>query len=388
MKRSIFILFAIMFLVLSMYSIDRVNVFASGINDDINAKTYIVIDSNKKILDSKDCDKKREVASICKLMTTLLTVEKIDRGEIDLNDKMLVSQFAADAEGSQAFLDAGKEYTVEELLKSVIIASANDSAIVLAENIGGSERAFVSSMNSRARELGMNSTIYANSTGLPAPEQYSTAYDTALLLMELDKYDIYHKYSTVWIDHITHSSGRKTELVNTNRNIRYYEYCDMGKTGFTDEAGYCLATKNTKGELSIYTVVLGCSNSAARFTDSMKLSNFVFANYISSEVVSTGEILPTTVKVSRGKKDSLELLAKDSLRLTRKVGDTSAYDIRYELPTEIEAKITEGDVVGKILVIEDSVVVSEIDIVAAETIERETYGDIIGRVIDNFPLVG
>jgi D-alanyl-D-alanine carboxypeptidase len=157
------------------------------------------------------------------------------------------------------------------ILKSIIIASANDSAVALAENIGGSERAFVSMMNTRAKELGMYNTLYANATGLSTPEQYSTAYDTAILLKELDKYSIYHKYSAIWMDYITHSSGRKTELVNTNRLIKYYSYCKCGKTGFTDEAGYCLASIAEKSDMKLIAVTLNCNSSADRFKECMEL---------------------------------------------------------------------------------------------------------------------
>ena len=238
MKRYVLcVIFALIFMCLFVCENDYI-VYANDINNDINAKSYIVIDNNNKILCGDNYENKREVASICKLMTTLIALEKISAGDMKLDDKIYVSNYAASMEGSQAFLDGGKEYTVEDILKSIIIASANDSAVALAESIGGSEKAFVSMMNTRAKELGMYNTIYANATGLSTVEQYSTAYDTAILLKELDKYDIYHKYSTVWLDYITHSSGRKTELVNTNRNIKYYEYCEMGKTGFTDEAGY------------------------------------------------------------------------------------------------------------------------------------------------------
>lgn len=376
-------------LVLMCFTAFRSNmvVGASDISSEVNAKSYIVIDNNNKVLFGNNYESKREVASICKLMTTLIALEKIDSGELKLDDKIYVSHFAASMEGSQAFLDGGKEYTLEDLLKSIIIASANDSAVAVAESIGGSEKSFVSMMNSRARALGMNNTLYANATGLSTPEQYSTAYDTALLLKELDKYSLYHKYSGVWLDHIIHSSGRKTELVNTNRNIRYYEYCEMGKTGFTDEAGYCLASKNTKGELTIYTVVLGCSSSASRFTDSMKLSSFAFANYSVESLVSKGENVENNVRVTRGAKDSISLSVSDDYLVTKKVGSDDSYSIKYSLPETIEAEIKKGDIIGQVLVIENSIVIGEVNIIAEESIARETYGDVLDRVIQKFAFV-
>lgn len=364
-----------------------IKVYADDINNEVNAKSYIVIDNNNKILYGDNYENKREVASICKLMTTLIALEKISVGDMKLDDKIYVSNYAASMEGSQAFLDGGKEYTVEDILKSIIIASANDSAVALAESMGGSEKAFVSMMNTRAKELGMYNTLYANATGLSTPEQYSTAYDTAILLKELDKYAIYHKYSVIWMDYITHSSGRKTELVNTNRNIKYYEYCEMGKTGFTDEAGYCLASKNTKGDLTIYVVVLGASNSAGRFTDSMKLCNYTFANYKVEKVLGGGDMVPNTIKVTRGARDTIKLALSEDCLLTKKVGGDDTYSIKYVLPDSIEAEIREGDVIGQALVIENSIVIREVDIIANETIARETYGDIVGKVIEKFGFV-
>ncbi len=380
------VMFLLLLLCLTSFRSNTI-VYASDISSEVNAKSYIVIDNNNKILFGNNYESKREVASICKLMTTLIALEKIDAGEMKLDDKIYVSHYAASMEGSQAFLDGGKEYVLEDILKSIIIASANDSAVAVAESIGGGEKSFVSMMNSRARELGMHNTLYANSTGLSTPEQYSTAYDTALLLKELDKYSLYHKYSSVWLDYITHDSGRKTELVNTNRNIRYYEYCEMGKTGFTDEAGYCLASKNTKGELTVYTVVLGSSSSASRFTDSMKLSSFAFANYSVESLVSKGDIVENGVRVTRGAKDSISLHISDDYLVTKKVGSEESYSIRYELPDTIEAEIRKGDIVGQVLIIENSIVIGEVDIIAGESIARETYKDVLDRVIGKFAFV-
>lgn len=384
MKKVVLFVLMAMTLCVSIFCPKITKVYASENVEGISAKSYIVIDNNGKVLLDYNSNDKREVASICKLMTTLLILEKINAGELKLDDKFLTSHYASSMEGSQAFLDAGSEYSVEDLLKSVIIASANDSAVVLAEGIAGSEKHFVSMMNARARELGMASTIYANSTGLPAPEQYSTAYDTAILLDKLDDYDLYHKYSTIWLDSLTHPSGRVTELVNTNRNIRYYEYCTMGKTGFTDEAGYCLASKNTKGDMSITVVVLGSSNSAGRFTDSMKLCNYTFANYTSERIITKGARVDNSVVVTRGKKSDIELEAKEDYFVTRRIGTGGEYSIKYDLPSSIEAKVSSGDKVGEVLVLEGAKVIASIDIISSEDIDRETYKDIFDRVIFNF----
>ena len=186
---------------------------------NITAKCYVVLDKNGKVLVEQNMNEKREVASICKLMTTLLAFEEIDRGNMSLDDYVIASEYACAVEGSQAFLDANREYKVRDLLKSVIVASANDSAIVLAENIAGNEKDFAKLMNERAKELGMQNTVYANSTGLSnsATQQYSTCLDTAIILNKVSEYDLYQEYSQIWMDKLIHPSGRETELVNTNR---------------------------------------------------------------------------------------------------------------------------------------------------------------------------
>ncbi len=387
MKKCILCLLSLVLLAFGVMAVDGVKVSASVVDIDISAKSYIVVDNNKKVLMSKNEDARREVASICKLMTTLITLEKIEAGELSLDDKLLTSIYASEVEGSQAFLDGGSAYLVADLIKSVIVASANDSAIVLAEGIAGSEKAFVKLMNDRARTLGMNNTLYANSTGLPAPEQYSTARDTALLLKEIGSHELYHKYSNIWMDYLTHPSGRKTELVNTNRNIRYYDYCELGKTGFTDEAGYCLASKNTKGDLTIFAVVLGADSSADRFTDSMKLCNYTFANFVSEKVVSKGQQIDNNVKVTRGKKSNIVLEAESVYYVTRKVGEGVPYSVDIVLPKSIEAKVCEGDKIGEILITIDGVVDGTTNVVASEDIDKENYFDVTKRVIDSFGFV-
>lgn len=387
MKKIILCLFSLVLLFVGTLNVNNIKVSASVGEVDVSAKSYIVVDNNQNMLIGENEDVRREVASICKLMTTLITLEKIEAGELNLEDKLLTSIYASEVEGSQAFLDAGSEYTVDNLLKSVIVASANDSAVVLAEGIGGSEKAFVKLMNERAKSLGMTNTLYANSTGLPAPEQYSTARDTALLLKEIGSHELYHKYSNIWMDYITHPSGRKTELVNTNRNIRYYEYCELGKTGFTDEAGYCLASKNTKGDLTVYTVVLGANSSADRFTDSMKLCNYAFANFVSEKIVEKGQAVQNDVKVVRGKKKDILLEASGDYFVTRKVGEDLPYKVDAILPKAIEAQISKGDKVGEILVVLDGVAMGFVDVVASEDIYKENYLDITRRVIDDFGFV-
>jgi D-alanyl-D-alanine carboxypeptidase (penicillin-binding protein 5/6) len=364
---------------------NNVQVFAEEF-ENLSARSYIVIDDNKNILIEKNADDKKEVASICKLMTTLITLEQIENGNLGLDDKLYTSIKASEAEGSQAFLDAGSEYSVRDLLKSVIVASANDSAIVLAEGIAGNEDAFVKIMNEKAKSLGMHNTRYANSTGLPAFEQYSTAKDTAIILKEVSKYDIYKEDCNIWMDKLIHPSGRITELVNTNRLIKYYDYCKTGKTGYTDEAGYCLSSTATKGDLNLTCVVLGCNTSADRFTESMKLYNYAFANFINEKIFTAGQEIDNYIKVKNATTDSVKLVIKDDYSLLQNRMSKKEYSINIELPDTLKAPMSKGDVVGNADIVVDNIVVGKVDIVLDEDLTQQTYSDIFDKILDKFEI--
>ena len=330
---------------------------------DFNCKAYILIDSNTgEVLLEKESEKHYEIASMVKLMTSLITMEKIESGELNLATKTTISEHAASQEGSQAFLDAHEEYTIEELLKSVIIASANDSSVALAETIGGNEFNFVSLMNKRAEELNLTNTLYANSTGLPALNQYSTAKDVALLLREVNKHDLYKNYSKIWMDKLVHPSGRETELVNTNRLVKYYPDCDCGKTGFTDEAGYCLSASAKRNGMRLIAVAMGCTNANDRFTITTNLLNFGFANYNLKNYYLQTDKIEYTNKIKGIKEKIFVTPEKDICVLTKKVDDTS-----LEIKTifkPIKQKVNKGDTLGTILVIKNGIVIEEVNLIA------------------------
>ena len=359
---------------------------ASALFEDMSAKSYIVMDASGNVLLEKNPHEKHEVASICKLMTTLITLEHIGNGNLSLDDKVVASKYACDAEGSQAFLDAGSEYSVRDLLKSVIVASANDSAIVLAETIGGSENNFVKLMNEKAKEIGMKDTLYANSTGLPATNQYSTAYDTALLLNQVSVYDIYREDCKIWMDKLVHPSGRETELVNTNRLIKYYPSCLTGKTGYTDEAGYCLSSTAEKNNLHLTCVVLGCDSMANRFKESIELYNYAFANFLSDKVVDKTTVIENQIKVLGGKETSVVLVPEKDYFSTQKRTKDKQITIVYDLPDTLNAPLKENDVVGKIIIMQENKPVGEVNVIVAGNVDKQNYKDIVSKIINNFAL--
>ena len=384
MKR-ILCLILVLISLLSVFSVSKLNINAdTEQNLQYDCKSYILVDFNTgKVLAQNNKDEKLQVASMVKLMTSLLTMEKIEKGEWTLDTKLLTSQYAASMEGSQAFLDAGQEYSVDELLKSVIVASANDSCVVLAEAYAGSEKNFVEIMNKKAKELGMDNTYYENSTGLPSPNEYSCANDIAIILKEVCKHDLYHKYATIWMDTLTHKSGRKTELVNTNRLIRYYNGCDCGKTGFTDEAGYCLSSSAIRNNLRLVSVVIGCKSSQARFEISSNLLNYGFANFESKKLVDSEECFANLPKIKSGK-EKIEVFAQEDVFITSKRNNKENYEIKTELNSGIKLPLKSGDVVGKIMVVEDGIVTKEVNLIVKKDYKKQSYFNYVDDVIEKW----
>lgn len=347
-------------------------------------KACIIMDYHSgEVVCEQNADKKLQVASIVKLMTTLLTIESIEKGNISLTDKMTTTENSAGMGGSQVFIDPFVEYTVEQMLQSVIVASANDASVALAEFIAGSEENFVAKMNKRAKELGLTNTLYANATGLPAPEEYSTARDVALLLKEVINHKIYRDYSTIWMTELTHPSGRKTEVVNTNKLVRYYKGCDGGKTGFTDEAGYCLAATAERDNMRFIVVSLGAKDSKTRFSNVSTLFNYAFANYQNTHLVSKDKPM-AQIEVKMGKQKQADVFAKqDYYALTQK-GEQIKYEITTDMPSSIKAPLHVGDVVGKLTITKQGKVVAEIDLIVNQNYDKLTLKDSFKDVVSHW----
>ena len=379
MKR--FFIFSIIFaIILSTFcGIMPTVVYAADAND-ITSKSAVLMDyGSKEILLEKNSHDKMPVASMVKMMTILLTVEEIESGNLNLTDMVTTSENAAGMGGSQVFIDPFVQYSVEDMLKSVIVASANDASVALAEHICGSEEAFVKNMNKRAKELGMEDTNYVNCTGLPAPEQYSSAYDSAILLSQVSGHDIYHNYSTIWMQDLVHPSGRKTGLVNTNRLVRYYEGCDGGKTGSTNEAGCCLAATAKRGDMRLISVVVGAKDSKTRFNECSSLFNYGFANFENVDLVSTENYL-AVLPVSKGRVKDTEVFAAEKYSALVKKGEDSDYEVTYNMPNFVKAPVKSGESVGKVLVSKSGVIVKEIDVVTNQDLKSMTYFDALKKI--------
>lgn len=347
----------------------------------IEAKSAVLVDyKSGEILFSQNSDEKLEIASMVKLMTIYLTIEAIENGDISLEDTLVASVNASSMGGSQVFIDEGASYSVEKMLQSVIMASANDASVALSEYICGTEKAFVEKMNQKAKEFGMHSTQYANATGLPAPMQFSTAKDTAIILSKLVQNPIYHKYSSVWIDELVHPSGRKTELVNTNKLTRYYKGCDCGKTGFTDEAGYCLASSATKGDMRLIAVVMGAKTAKTRFNESVKLLNYGFSNFQSVTVLDS--TLPQgEITVLRSNENKASVFAKESFSTVCKIGEKPMFDIHLDIKKSVTAPMQKDDIVGLVTISKEGKVIKEIPLVLKEDINSLTFKEAYKKAI-------
>ncbi len=353
--------------------------YASEYVPETSTKASILLDMDSgKALYDNNATAQMPVASIVKLMTIMLTFEQIEDGAISLEDKVMVSENASGMGGSQIFLDANCEYNLGELLKSVIVCSANDSSVALAEHISGSESSFVSKMNQRAKEMGLENTNYINCTGLPAQNQYSCAIDVAKILKNVLSYEKYHEYSSIWLENFQHPSGRTTEMTNTNRLSRFYEGCIGGKTGSTSEAGYCLAVGARRNNLSLISVVLGANTTKERFKSASDLLNYGFANY-ENHIVQIDELVNVSYKNER----PLKVKADGVCNILTEKGQTPEYSINCYLPSKV-SKCKLGQELGYIEIVVDGQIYSTIKILADEQIDEPTYIDNLKELYNDF----
>ena len=336
------------------------------------------------VIFEKDADVRREAASITKMMTALLVLEALQRGNVNLDDMVTVSSHAAGQKGSQALLDANADYRLEDLLRTTIMASANDSAVALAEKLCGSEDAFVQRMNQRAAELGMNNTCYVNATGYPKEGQYTTARDVMTLSCEVAKHPEYHKYASVWIDTLTHPGGRVTDLTNTNRLVRFYDGCDGFKTGSTDAAKYCLAATAEKNGMRLVAVVLGTPNSQTRFNEARSMLDYGFANYQRTVIANKGDLLGEALPVKGGSAEEVELMLGSGLSMLLRTGQQSGLKLELALPESVEAPIAAGDVLGTVNVLLEGKVIARLNCVAADDVPRPGFIEGLYRIVNNW----
>ena len=350
----------------------------------ISAKSAYLMDYNTKTcLYSHEAEKRLPIASMCKIMTLLLAFESIETGDLSLEEEVMVSERASSMGGSQVFLEAHAKYPVTELLKSIVVCSANDSCVAMAERIAGSEELFVERMNARAAALGANNTLFANCTGLPKQPQYSCAKDVALMLRALLKHEKYYEYGKVWMDKFQHPEGRYTEISNTNKLVRFYDGCDGGKTGFTNEAGFCLAATAKRDNTRVISVVIGEETSATRFEDVKCMFNYAFANYVTKPIVRKGEVLEFAATVLQGKKTSVFAMPARDVWAFCKRGEKAnvTTEARFD---KIKAPVKKGEKIGELYVYTDGVQTDKVALLAFDNVGRATVWDNIHEIAEEW----
>lgn len=329
-------------------------------------------------------NERRPVASVTKIMTILLAMEALESGRVSMEDSVTVSKNAASMGGTQILLDVGETQSFEILLKSMIVGSANDAAVAIAEHLYGSVEQFVAKMNGRAAELGMNDTHFVNCTGLPAEGHYTTARDVAVMAAELIRHPTYFDYSTIWMDEVEHPDGRVTSLTNTNRLTQLYEGCDGVKTGSTSEAGYCMAATAKRGDMRLIAVVLGSETGKIRFDQAAKLLDHGFANYRLYPVARAGEKLKESVQVLGGDSETLNVQLEEDLTLLMNKGEEQQIELQSELPESVSAPVEQGQTIGSVRVVKDGQILTRIPVCAMQSIARADWMDGLGRVMRNW----
>lgn len=361
-------------------------------DEDFNAvkypsvSAYLVDFGTGTVLVDKNSDEKRPIASMVKIMTLLLTFEEIDDGRMTLDEKIVVSENASGMGGSQMFLDSGKEYPVTDLIKGVTVCSANDAAYALGERISGNIDSFVSKMNEYAKEIGMDNTLFCNATGLPdSGEQYSTAKDVTTMFRRLLTKQKYFDYTKIWMENYEHPDGRVTEIVNTNKLIRFYKYCDAGKTGFTNEAKFCLAASAVQNGMRVVGTVLGSDTSKDRFKEMTDLFNYAFSNFEVKTIFQKGDLIENNIKVSKAKDSKILLTAENDVSFFTRKGKSHEFEIKTEIPADLTAPIKKGDKVGQITVLDSKgEILCRSALLARNDVEKRGYGDAINDVLDKW----
>ena len=336
------------------------------------------------VIFEKNADEQRPVASVTKLMTILLLLERIESGQLSLSETVTVSKTAAAATGSTALLDAGAAYPLSDLLRATIIASGNDSATALAEHIAGTEQAFVQLMNEKAAAMGLQNTMYVNCTGLPAQGQHTTARDVAAIARAVSAYPLYFENSSLWLSQIKHPSGRVTDLTNTNRLVRFYQDCDGLKTGSTSEAKYCLAATANRNGMRLIAVVLGDDTSQHRFDDARAMLDYGFGAYARTQIIASGDLTGYQLPVTRGARDSVNIAVGKGLSMLLRPGQAEKLRVDLVLPDSIQAPMASGTEVGTARVLLEGKVVAELPAILAEEARMPGYLEGIWRIRENW----
>ncbi len=382
--RSKLIKAVVVLLCFSILVIFPINSYAEEVPFDVESQSALLMDYNTgTILYEKNSHERLPIASITKIMTTLLALEAIEEGRISLDEEVSVSEYAASMGGSQVFLAPGEKLPVSAILKAIIVASGNDASVAIAEKISGTAETFVKEMNKRAKELGMDNTNFSDCTGLSDEGNYSTAYDISIMSRQLLKYPLFFKWSTIWLDNLKEAANN-TELTNTNRLVRFYDGCDGIKTGSTRKAKSCLAASAKRGNLRLISIVLAAPTSQIRFSEAAKLMDFGFANYEAVPIIKKGELVEKQISITGGKEREISGHAAEDFFMLQKKGQSNEYDINNIVEQPIKAPIKKGQKIGAILIQKEGKDINSIDILADRDVEVASIYDYFKQIIRNW----
>ena len=346
-----------------------------------NAKNGVLMEeSTGKIIFEKNKDEKVAVASMTKMVAQILILEAIEKGEIKWTDKVTASSNASSMGGSQIFLSTGEVLTVEEMMKGISMASANDATVAMAEFLKGTEIDFVKGMNKKVKALGLKNTQFKNCTGLDEEGHYSTAYDMAIIAKELLKHEEILKFSSKYEDYLRVDTPNKFWLVNTNKLVRFYEGADGLKTGHTDAAKYCLAATAKKNDMRLIAIVLGEEVSKVRNSETMSLLDYGFNTYQVQIIKKKSDVVKSE-KIEKASTKKIEYIPVTDIGILSKKGDTKkkySYDIKI---TKNKLPLTRGEIVGKIKIKDGNTVVGEKDITVKESTKKLSYLTLLRNTI-------
>ena len=334
-----------------------------------SSKSAILIEaSTGEVIYENNADEKLNPASMTKMMSMLLIIEAIENGTITWNQEVTVSENASSMGGSQILLETGEKMSVEDLFKGVAISSGNDAVVALAETVAGTEDAFISMMNDRAKELGLKNTNFKTPHGLDEANHYSSARDMALIAKELVKHEKVLEFTSVYEDYLRENTDRKIWLVNTNKLVRFYEGVDGLKTGYTKEAGYCLTATAEKDGMRIIAVVMGEPDSKTRNTEVSEMLDYAFAQYKTEDLLNQDII--GTYEVDKGKDRYVNVIPETKVTVLKKKSEEKG-NATYEVNLNtLKAPLKKGEVVGKLKVKENGKLVRTINLITEKEVKK------------------
>ena len=374
MKKASLLMSVIFLLIIPMLHIYGEEITSDRDRAIDGSKSAVLMEQDTgKLLMDKNIHEQLPPASMTKVMTLLLIMEELDKGNIKLNEKVRISENASSMGGSQVFLETGEEMSIENLIKSIAIASGNDASVAMAERISGSEEVFVEKMNKKVKELNLENTHFKNSSGLPAKNHYSTAYDMAVISRELLKYEYVTDYTSIYEDYLRKGTDNEFWLVNTNKLVKFYPGVDGLKTGFTNEAKYCLTATAKKNNMRVITVVMGAESPKERNKMVSSMLDYAFNHYETKKLYDKGQTIAELDSL-KSNKNKIDVVTSQPVSVLLKKGEELDHiETSYTIKNNLKLPLEKNTQVGILTVKSKTKTLSEIPLVTNDQIDRASY---------------